>query len=219
MLFRSVDRIIKQAKDNNISDDAIRDYLKNTLGMTDREATDAIQEYNIKDEGIWIAKDGSVSKKIISSVDKARRAFLSARSFMAKSMFKSFESKNAAIAMNLNMMMNNVNDFQKFYKKYKGDKEQLIKDFDAFIRGDKSIVLPGDVALVARSMRNHVDSLSKLLIDSGAVDVAQAETIKKNIGSYLTRSYEIFDNKNYKKKVSEETKNQARNYLRKEFLT
>jgi len=64
-------------------------------------------------------------------------------------------------------------------------------------------------------MRNHLDNLSKKLVESGAVPSQESrDNIINNLGSYLNRSYEVYDNKNYAKKVSEETKQAAKNKLR-----
>ncbi len=66
-------------------------------------------------------------------------------------------------------------------------------------------------------MRNQIDNLSRQLIDNGLVDADMAQTIKDNMGQYLTRSYKIYDRANWKKEVEEEVKQKARNFLRSQY--
>jgi len=90
----------------------------------------------------------------------------------------------------------------------------LLKAFDRFLRGDTTVSLPNNFASIANEMRNHIDTLSKMLINVGAVEAELADVIRGNIGSYLTRSYEIYDNKNWRNNVGKETITKAKNFLR-----
>ena len=215
---KDIEDIIKIAKDNDLSDAAIREYLKQQ-GYTDKQSTAYINEYNIKSEGIFVTKEGGVPTKITNSIRSLRRRMFSARAFLAKSIFAEKENKDAFIAMHLNIVDQVVKDFNRLYKNYKGDKDALVNDFDAYIRGDKDIELPDGFTEVANSMRNQIDGLSNQLISSGLVDVYMAKTIKDNLGQYLTRSYEIFDNKNWKGKVEAEVRQKAINFLRGQYRT
>jgi hypothetical protein len=212
----TINDIVRITRDKGFSDAAIREYLKKQ-GYTDKQATAAINEYNIKSEGIFVAKEGGIPTKISNSIRSLKRRMFSARSFLAKSIFAEKENKDAFIAMHLNIVDQVVKDFNRLYKNYKGDKDALVIDFDAYIRGDKDIELPEGFTEVAESMRNQIDGLSNQLISSGLVDVYMAKTIKDNIGQYLTRSYEIFDNKNWKGKVEAEVRQKAVNFLRGQY--
>ena len=65
-------------------------------------------------------------------------------------------------------------------------------------------------------MRNQIDFLSNELINTGQLTPEQADVIKSNLGSYLNRDYEVFTNKNWKKKVSDEVVNKAKNFFKNE---
>ncbi len=79
----------------------------------------------------------------------------------------------------------------------------------------KEFKLPREIALVATQMREHIDSLSTKLVESGAVKSEESiENIKNNLGSYLNRSYRVFDDKNWASKVSEEVVQEAKQYLK-----
>jgi hypothetical protein len=212
-----IDNIVKTGKQNNFSDDAIRQYLKQQ-GYSDIEATNAINKYNVREEGVFIRSEENLGKKIKSSINSFRRRFLSARSFLPKSVFAYKEQKEAFVAAHLNIVDQNVTDFNRLYNKFIGDKDQLVKDFDAYLTGDNTVSLPIEFMLIANRMRNQIDTLSKMLIDNGLVDVEMANTIRKKLGKYLTRDYEIYHNDNWKDKVEEEVKQKAINLLRIQYL-
>ncbi|MHC5011182.1 MAG: hypothetical protein ACYTG6_09560 [Planctomycetota bacterium] len=68
-----------------------------------------------------------------------------------------------------------------------------------------------------QAMRNHVKELSQHLIDSGAVQGDLAATIDANLEVYLHRSYRVFDDPGWAKKVPEEIRNKAAALVRKEY--
>ena len=72
------------------------------------------------------------------------------------------------------------------------------------------------VALQApvRAMRDHLDALSRNLMASGAVQDSLIPTIEENLGAYLTRSYQAFDDPKWKDKVDPEIVNRAVSFLR-----
>ena len=77
--------------------------------------------------------------------------------------------------------------------------------------------LPTPLQQPVRAMRDHLDALSKLLISSGAVQGDLVATVEDNIGAYLTRSYQAFDDPKWKDKVDPEVVNRAVSFLRKGF--
>lgn len=222
---KSIEYIISTAKNNNISDAAIREYLKRKLEITDKEATEAINQYNIKEEDIWVPSKGKLASRVKSSIQSFRKRFLSARAFLPKSVFAYKEQKEASVASHLNIVDQNVTDFNRLYDKYKGDKEQLVKDFDAYIRGDKTVELPEEFKILANSMRNQIDGLSRQLIDLGLLDkdtkknAKTKQKIEENLGKYLTRSYKVYNNANWKNEVEEEVKQRALNFMRTQYKT
>jgi hypothetical protein len=213
---KTINDIVKLTKDQGFSDAAIRQYLKDQ-GYSDKQATAAINEYNVKKEGIFVKRDGGVPTRIADSIKSFKRRMFSARAFLPKSVFTAKENKEAAVARHLNIVDQNVKDFNRLYSKYKGDKDKLVEDFDKYIRGDKDAVLPDEFLVVANSMRNQIDGLSQQLIDSGIVDADMAKTIKDNMGQYLTRSYKIYDRANWKKEVQDEVKQKAINLLKSQY--
>jgi len=216
---KSIDEMVRIAKEAKYSDAAISSFLK-AKGFNVDEITKAVLGYNKKnietrqkEEGIF-TRDGK--NKVLNSLSSFKRKFLSARSFLGRSTFIAKEGIEAGIKAQSKIASYLVSDLDNAIKKYDGDKEKIISDFDRFIRGE-SVSLPDNFLEIGNAMRAHIDKLSYELINSGVVD--QAENIKKNIGTYLTRSYEVFDKKDWAKMVDEETLQAARNFLKKQLLS
>ena len=170
------------------------------------------EEYTrkLQEEGVYVKGEG-----IRSKLDGLRRRFFSARSFMPKSMFAAREQREASIAKQSNIAQQNIREFNRLFKAYEGDQNQLMADFDDALRGGEGMNrLPEEFAGVAQEMRNQIDKLSIDLINLGVVPDSQVDKVIANLGQYLTRSFEVFTNKDWKNKVSTEVKNEARNFLR-----
>ena len=205
--------LVQNGKDSGMTDSEVKAELKNSF-YTDREIRDAMREYHIKDQGIWIKKSDN---KAVEWVLTWRRRMLSAKKMMPKLMHHLVEDMDAEITATYQEINQNVKDFNIYYDRQKGTKEEkelLLKNFDAYIRGDQTVNLPDDLLNVADTLRKHIDALSQSLIDSGTVDEYQAVKITDNIGHYLTRSYEIYTNSNWKSKVDKKIVQQAKNYLK-----
>jgi len=138
------------------------------------------------------------------------------------------EVLTGAVASNAKEAENNLKDLQRYIKNQKKSvQDKLVEDLNAYMRGDADIdTLPSEMAPIAYAMRNHIDSLSSTLAESGAItDIkfdelspkqkkelikefgteedarknykSQKENIIDNLGSYLNRSFEVFDSENY----------------------
>lgn len=210
-----INTLVRAQKENGTSDKDIRLSLKDEW-YTDKEVDSAIAEYNLIKEGIWTGEGRS---KITQSILKFKKRAFSARKFLPKSAFKAKEDKEALVAVHLNRVDKNVKDFNRFYKKYDGDKKKLVDDFDAVLRGEEDIELPEGLVAIARSMRNQIDSLSQTLIDNGLVDEHMEESITNNIGQYLTRSYKVYDRENWAQEVEQEVLQKATNLLKKQYTS
>jgi Zn-dependent peptidase ImmA (M78 family) len=212
---------IARLKKEGKTDRQISKFLQ-SKGLTVEKATEAILNYNKekmkmlqKEEGIF-TRDGR--NKVITALDSFKRMFLSAKAFLGKSAFIAKENIEAGIKAQSKIASYLVNDLDVAIKNYDGDKEKVISDFDKFVRGEE-VELPDNFLEIGNAMRDHIDKLSYELINSGIVDEYQAENIRKNIGTYLTRSYEVFDKKNWAEKVDQEVLQAAKNFLKKQLLS
>ena len=88
-------------------------------------------------------------------------------------------------------------------KEYKGKPpENLDELLDKAIRGEAFAMssLKGDVRDITLQMRQSIDDLSKEIIGDAKGELKGR--IGKNLGVYLTRSYNFFDNPKYAKKIA-----------------
>ena len=171
---------------------------------------------------IW-NKDG---KKIIKWLDWAKRWTLSKRSFKSISMFKAEETMDANIAAELKQAMNNAKELNKAFNAIKDIKERdkAVSDANIFLTDEEARettlwrTMPKNIVELLFTMRNHIDNLSQKLIDSGAINAEESmQTISNNIGAYMNRSFQVFDNKNWKETVSEEVVTAAKNHLKQAY--
>ena len=212
--MKSVMAIVKQGKEQGKTDEEIRKDAMDA-GFVAKDAANALAMYYAQGEGIFTrsGKTG-VTTRLYEYAKKYAQQYLTSKGLMPKIGFNLKERMEGEISKEANRAVNTAKKFGKLFDKTKEDKELLLEDFDNYIRGDKSVQLPNEFIGVANEMRNHIDTLSQMLINNGAVTGEMADIIKGNIGSYLSRSYEIYDNKNFRNKVGDELVNQARNFLR-----
>ena len=184
------------------------------LGYTEEEVDSGAYDA----ERIW-NKDG---KKVKNWFEYARRSALSARKFRPQSMFLAQEAMESAISAELRqakMMAESLNSAINRYKS-QDKRDELIDAVDEFMRDAEERdfwrdELPDEIAQIAEAMRIHIDSLSLKLVEVGAIKAESSrENILKNIGVYMNRSFEIFDNKNWKKEVGDQVITAAQNHLR-----
>jgi hypothetical protein len=215
---RSAYEYVFQAKDQGHSDADIR-RVGNENGFSTSEINEAINSYEeekrfkgMQKEGLF-NPDGNFFEKVFS---QAKRGLFSNRGYLGKSTQRFREFMRGEVAKNLKKAYDLNRDLKKaLKKKSKEEVREVIDNLDKYMRGDKSVSLPSDVELIAYKMRVHVDELSRLLIKVGvAKKGSESEfAIKYNIGSYLYRSYEVFDNPDYK--PTEPILEAAKVYLRK----
>lgn len=217
-----VDNIVAKGIESKFSDNEVREYLKQNNMLTDKEATDAILNYYNKKEGVTVFKNPkNLAQKFSQSLVSFKKRMFSARRFMPIFMRNALEQRDANIAARLHEATRLTNAFTKMYEAYNGNKSELIRNFDAHLRGDYSVDLPVEFAELSNDMRNEIKSLQNELLASGLLDIADVMKYENDFGMYLTRSYEIFDKKNYKKKIMEdlnsETYIKAMNVIRKQM--
>lgn len=81
----------------------------------------------------------------------------------------------------------------------------------------QSEVDPATLPVVLRApvieMRRHLDALSQEMIDGGVVEGETAEIVAANQGTYLRRSYRVYDDPRWPKRIPERVRAAARAFL------
>jgi hypothetical protein len=243
----TIEEIVSKGKELGASDADIRQIAQEE-GYANKDTNSEIEKYDTKKREAAQKAEKLFVKggKIAKSLDFLRRWALSARGFLPKSMQIGKEVLTGAVAANAKQAENNLKDLQRYIKNQKKSvQDKLVEDLNAYMRGDADIdTLPSEMAPIAYAMRNHIDSLSMSLVESGAItDIkfdqlspkqkkelikefgteeearknykSQKDNIIDNLGSYLNRSFEVFDNKDYS--PSDAVLNAAKAKLREQY--
>lgn len=146
-----------------------------------------------------------------------RRRMFSSRAFRTMSLRRLMEKQEASMSYYNNLIDRTIRRFDKAFKKAtKGmspeDVAAMNEAFDARLRGDMTQALPAELEIMAAEMRALIDAESQALLDMGGIPVSTAESIEQNLGTYMRRSYRMFDDPNYK--PSEAVVQRARDTVR-----
>lgn len=97
--------------------------------------------------------------------------------------------------------------------------KKMLAQANAALKGDVDAMneLPDQVGLAVAAMREHIDTLSRRLLNSGVIAEKLEVTIEDNLGSYVTRSYQVFDDPKWKDKLDPVTRSKAHAFLKSEF--
>lgn len=137
----------------------------------------------------------SFREKVVDGFKKFKANWLDFRQGMPKDIYALKEKMLGRIGVENYKAMQVAKDIEKLINKHKVKTE----DVDAALRGDIDVLnsLPTEISDAVVAMRLHIDRLSQELIDKGFVPDSQKATIEVNLGTYLNRSYELFNNKNW----------------------
>ena len=214
----SMEEVYNKAEDLGIPLKEAREYLEE-IGYTEKE----IKDFVIKREDMSVKRDVAGEKNIfvkgknitLNFLDTIKRQAASAKSYMPKNAFIAKEIKNAHIQSEIKVAERIA---KRLNKMLKGQPDSVYDEVNKLMRGEEAD-LPKKIALIATAMRNHIDSLSEKLVMSGAVESeGAAANIMSNIGTYMNRSYRLFDDKNYADNISEEVILEAKEFLKAQEL-
>ena len=217
----SMEEVYSKANEMGVSQEDARSFLKE-LGYTNKQIKDFVFEREQLDPSIagqTIKEANNIftkgAKKAIEFLDTIKRRLASAKGYLPKNVLIARETRDAHIQSEIKLAERAA---KKLSKLMKGKSDEMYDKVDKFMRGE-AVDLPIGIATVAQEMRNHIDALSTALVESGAITSGESATnIMNNIGEYMNRSYKLYDDKNYVDNMSDEVINEAKEYLKKQFL-
>lgn len=160
----------------------------------------------------------AVAKRADNIAGIARREF-TVEGDLPKSVFRSKVAKDSWIGSQESQITFTLRDFRRAVRQEYGKlKDTDLAYIDDVLKGeaDASTLAPKTREAVVR-MRGEIDAMSRRLIDSGLVEGEMAARIDENMGVYTTRSYRVFDDPDWAKKVEPEVRNKAKALLRSEY--
>jgi hypothetical protein len=170
-----------------------------------RKITDSIED-DVFVEANQYATDGFIKKgatAITNWLGDKRRRFFTTRGYYSAEMHSILkDSENAKVAWSLkanNLFDNLIFKMKNIFKEQNISKEKLDLMLNDFMTGKiKSSKLPEDLKDIAKEARETIDDLSEMMLESKHVPKEIKDVIRLNIGKYLRKSYEMFENPNYK---------------------
>lgn len=211
---------IMKALYNGVSDKSIREYYSeiNKSFMNDilKAAKEDYANARAKEEKLFDPKRNKVGKWL----DKMYRTFMSKKGFNPISVRNEMEIMEGSIEVEVKYARKTIYRINKVLSSMKQDaRNELADKIDAYIRGDQTIEIPENLLPFVNDMRMHMDNLSRKLINTGAIKANESRAnILNNIGSYVNRSYQLFDDPDYVNKIPEQIKQAAENKLRELLL-
>ena len=170
-----------------------------------RKITDSIED-DVFVEANQYATDGLIKKGMTNITNKLgdiRRRFFTTRGYYSAEMHSILkDSENAKVAWSLkanNLFDNLIFKMKTISKEKNISKEELDKMLNDFMTGKiKLSELPADLKEIAEEARTTIDDLSEMMLESKHVPKEIQNVIRVNMGKYVRKSYEMFENPNYK---------------------
>ena len=164
--------------------------------------------------------------KIFNFLERARRSLFTKRKFLPKSAFEKVENRQSQIAGDIDEMSNINKDFENKLNKIKDleQRKKIQKQLDNLFRGievDPNVNIPQELKESITEMRSLIKKMSQKLLDDPYFTKgkpALRSEIEDNLETYLTRSYKIYDSKNWRESVlrgeQEQVLNDAKKFIR-----
>lgn len=90
----------------------------------------------------------------------------------------------------------------------------FVNDMNDVLLGKRDInTLPLNVRPPLQAMRDKVDALSQKMLDDGIVPDRLKALVGSNLGTYLTRSYRVFDDPKWAEQIPITVRNQTRSFI------
>lgn len=218
--------IITKAREKNLSEQIIRDKLKQIGDLSDQEIDELFTEVPMPSAPTQ-PSGRTLTAQEIGQAPEAPKRKSALRRFKDKYfdrakglpdwILKLKDRAKGTVHLEVRQALQLVEKTRQTAKRIKFNDWDL---FDKALRGQyygSDLVdlkaLPPEMQILAVQMRNKIDGLSRDLIINNYVTPEQALNIESNIGEYMTRSYRAFNEKNWSKKVPEQAREDARRLL------
>ena len=158
-------------------------------------------------------------------VGKGARAWqknMTSRGLLPQSAFDAMiEVRDSRVAVANKRIKDAAGDLRRAVKQAQKDgtaKTTIMSDINRALGGTMPMTaLPKGVREQTERMRSEIDEFSAAMISSGAVDGKLVAKVAANMGLYLTRSYQAFDDPKWESKIPVEVRNRAVSLLRSRF--
>ncbi len=222
---------LTQERTEDQQDLEVEQKVEEQTAIAEEKKTDSDDTVNEIGVALFVNNILKAFKDVQSFVKKKRLKHFSAKGLIPDIIYRQREKRNSLVRQYVTKINRTFKDVRRILKTVPKDKrDSVMQDFDLVLKGKKKSVdssLPLEMAAVVARMRSEIDGLSNMLMESGYYDSSNEisksreeglNSILKNIGSYVNRSYRIFSDPNWSRLVSDEVKENARKFFRREAI-
>jgi hypothetical protein len=159
--------------------------------------------------------------------EKNLRKYFTKEGWLPKAVFQSWVKRNAALSREQKEAEFAIKDLYAGIREVFGISKmemiakglvsvppEFVQQLNDALAGKIDInTMPEPVREPLTRMRQHIDAMSRQLVDLNVLPDELSAKISENLGVYLTRSYKIFTDKNWINKIPTEKLTAARNFL------
>tara|TARA_R100000789_G_scaffold30656_2_gene34340 strand:- start:1194 stop:4742 length:3549 start_codon:yes stop_codon:yes gene_type:complete len=196
--------------------------LKKDLPLSDETEVDVEKREDLPTEGVDTEtqidlKEVVSPSKFFKKLSGLSQKYLTSRGSLPEKAFASKVKRQGIVGAEIQEMKFNLADYDKIAKSLKLTTEEANTVGD-FLKGE--VELEGRLSPLrgpVKAMREHIDLLSKEMVESGLIEGELKGVIDKNKGMYVTRAYRVHNDPKWAEKIPIEVRNRAKAYLRQEF--
>lgn len=151
------------------------------------------------------------------TISKFFQKQFTAKGFLPRSVFDRWISAKGEISKYESQIKFTTSDLKKAIQEEYGKQltDAEVTDVNLALQGKQpQNPIPPKTKALVQEMRDQIDNLTMRFIDEGVVAGDMADTFTKNLGTYITRSYQKYDDPFWADFVPEEVKNKAMGFLR-----
>jgi hypothetical protein len=154
------------------------------------------------------------------------KKYFTSEGLLPRRVFDRFIKMSGETGRELKQMEYLAADLRRAIKKHYDNRltNDDLADINAVLKGELAYnELPNVLQEPVKAMRDHVDTLSKRMVDDGVISGPLVNIIEENLGSYLNRSYRLHDApqawRNYisRNPKGQAIRNQAEAWIRQQF--
>jgi len=215
-----------------VNEGKTEDQVAKELGITNND----VRKYKLRADTAILNKMKQKKVKplafapknpVAEFAEKNLRKYFTKEGWLPKAVFQSWVKRNAALSREQKEAEFAIKDLYAGIREVFGISKmemiakglvsvppEFVQQLNDALAGKIDInTMPEPVREPLTRMRQHIDAMSRQLVDLNVLPDELAAKISANLGVYLTRSYKIFTDKNWVNKIPTEKLTAARNFL------
>ena len=187
----------------------VEQVAKPLSGESQKSKDKAFPKPEVKsNEGGFIGLGDPKNNPVVENIKKFVKEYFTSKGNKPSSVFEAMVKKDGTVSALMDDVDRTLVSYNRAAKEaYQGRKPTDEERFsiDRALKDPTQIpTLPKPLQPVVENMRQQIDALSQEMIDKEYVGEEMAETLRENLGEYATRSYRVFNDKKWAKRVKKD---------------